>query len=316
MWLRLKLYILVALMFAIVYAVLVLAASAMGIGGFAFYAILASILLFVQYMIGPKMVEMSMRVRYVSEADYPELHRMVTELATKAGMPKPKVGVSNLPIPNAFAYGRWKNDGRVCVTEQIMQLLSKEELRAVLGHEISHLKHRDVTVITMLSVVPMVLWYLAWSFMWGGGMGRGRGNTALLGIAAFLLYFVTNILVLYGSRIREYYADQGSVKLGNTPHSLASALYKLVYGSARVNKDALKQMEGYKAFFANDPSRAYYELRELKQIDADMSGTIDMNELLALRSKTVKLGTGDKLMEALSTHPNMLKRIKHLSEMG
>jgi heat shock protein HtpX len=196
-----------------------------------------------------------------------------------------------------------------------MQLLSKEELRAVMGHEISHLKHRDVTVITMLSVVPMVLWYMAWSLMWSGGMGRGRGNTALLGIAAFLLYFITNLLVLYGSRIREYYADQGSVKLGNPPHAMASALYKLVYGSARVKKDALKQMEGYKAFFVNDPSRAYYELRELKQVDTDLSGTIDQNELLALRSKTVKIGTKDKLIEALSTHPNMVKRIKHLSEL-
>jgi heat shock protein HtpX len=97
---------------------------------------------------------------------------------------------------------------------------------------------------------------------------------------------------------------------------LASALYKLVYGSARVSKTQLKQMEGYKAFFANDPSRAYYELRELKQVDTDLSGTIDQNELLALRSKTVKIGTKDKLMEALSTHPNMVKRIKHLSHLS
>jgi heat shock protein HtpX len=313
MWLQIRMYLLLALMFAIVYAVVIVAASMMGIGSFAFYTVFAVFLLIVQYMIGPKMVEMSMKVRYVSESEYPELHRMVDELARKAGIPKPKIGISNLPIPNAFAYGRWRSDGRVCVTEQIMQLLSREELRAVLGHEISHLKHRDVTVTTMLSVVPMVLWYMAWSFMWSGGR---RGNTALLGLAAFLMYFITNLLVLYGSRIREYYADRGSVKLGNPPHALASALYKLVYGSARVSKTQLKQMEGYKAFFANDPSRAYYELRELKQVDTDLSGTIDQNELLALRSKTVRLSTRDKLMEALSTHPNMVKRIKHLSHLS
>lgn len=314
MWLQLRMYLLLALMFAIIYAVVVVAASLIGIGSFVFYTAFAVILLLAQYMIGPKMVELSMGVRYVSESEYPELHRMVAELARKAGIPKPRVGVSRLPIPNAFAYGRWLSDGRVCVTEHIMRLLSKEELRAVLGHEISHLKHRDVTVITMLSVVPMVLWYMAWSFMWSGG--RNRGNTVLLGLVAFLLYFITNLLVLYGSRIREYYADRGSVKLGNAPHALASALYKLVYGSARVNKEALKQMEGYKAFFVNDPSRAYYEIRELTQIDADMSGTIDQNELLALRSKKVRLSTSDKLMELLSTHPNMLKRIKHLSSLG
>ena len=316
MLLRLKLYLLVALMFAIIYLVLVIAASAMGIGGFAFYAVIASVLLLVQYIIGPKIVEKSMGVRYVNRDEYPELHSMVEDLSKKAGIPKPKIGVSKLQIPNAFAFGRWRSDGRVCVTEGIMRVLSREELRAVLGHEISHLKHRDVTVITMLSVVPMILWYMAWSFMWGGGFGRGRGNAAMLGLVAFLLYFITNLLVLYGSRIREYYADMGSVKLGNPPHALASALYKLVYGSARVDRESLKQMEGYKAFFVNDPSRALHEISELKQVDTDLSGTIDRDELLALKGKKVRLATSDRLMEMMSTHPNMVKRIKYLSELA
>lgn len=312
-WLQIRMYLLLALMFAIIYAVVIVAASIIGVGGFFFYTLFAVLLMGVQYLLGPKMVEMSMGVKYVSESEYPELHSMVEELAEKAGIPKPRVGISKLPIPNAFAFGRWRTDGRVCVTEEIMRLLSKEELRAVLGHEISHLKHRDVTVITMLSVVPMVLWYLAWSFMWSGD--RNRGNAVLLGVVAFLLYFITNLLVLYGSRIREYYADRGSVKLGNPPHALASALYKLVYGSARVNREALKQMEGYKAFFVNDPSRAHSEILELKQVDLDLSGTIDPYELSALRKTRVRLSTGDKLMELLSTHPNMLKRIKHLSTL-
>ena len=310
MWLQVKMYLLVAAMFGIVYAVAVAATG--GALGFVPYAIMASFMLFIQYMIGPKMVEWSMRIRYVSEKEVPELHRMVEELAQKAKLPKPKIGISPLPIPNAFAFGRWKSDGRVCVTEQMMRLLSKDELKAVLGHEISHLKHRDVTVITMLSVVPMILWFLSWSLMWARS-GRDRGNAALLGIVAFVLYFITNLLVLYGSRIREYYADAGSIKLGSKPHHLASALYKLVYGSARVSKDTLKQVEGYKAFFASDPSRAFYEIQELKQLDTDLSGTLDQNELLALRSKSVRVRTSDKLMEIFSTHPNMLKRIKHLS---
>jgi len=137
----------------------------------------------------------------------------------------------------------------------------------------------------------------------------------LIGIGAFLLYFITNLLVLYGSRIREYYADLGSVQAGNAPHHLATALYKLVYGNARMPKEALKQAEGLKAFFINDPSRAWNEIRELKQIDLDMSGTIDSDELMALRSKKVRISTKDKLMEIFSTHPNMLKRIKNLSSL-
>jgi heat shock protein HtpX len=313
MWLQVRLYLLLGAMFAIVYAVIVVGASAIGISGIMFYALLAVALLFLQYMIGPKLVEFSMRVKYVSEAEYPRLHAMVSELASAAGIPKPRVGISPAPIPNAFAFGRWGSDGRVCVTEQIIQLLSEKELRAVLGHEISHLKNHDVTVITMLSVVPMVLWYVAWSFMFSR---RSRDNTVLLGIGAFALYFITNLLVLYGSRIREYYADRGSVKLGNAPHHLASALYKLVYGSARVPKESLKQMEGYKAFFASDPSRAMTELKELKQVDLDMNGTIDQGELMTLRSQEVRIKGSDKLMEIMSTHPNMVKRVKHLSELA
>jgi heat shock protein HtpX len=123
--------------------------------------------------------------------------------------------------------------------------------------------------------------------------------------------------VLYVSRIREYYADLGSVKLGNMPHDLATALYKLVYGNARYkNSEELKRVEGVKAFFVNDPSRAWNEIRELKQIDRDMSGTIDYDELMELRQKEIKLRSGDKLMELFTTHPNMLKRIKHLSTLA
>jgi heat shock protein HtpX len=313
MWLKLRLYLVMAAMFAIVYALVAFAASYIGVTGFYFYGILASVMLFIQYMIGPKLVEWSMGVKYVSEQEYPALHRMVGELASYAGIPKPRIGIAKIPIPNAFAFGRWESDGRVCVTEGIMNLLDEKELRAVLGHEMSHLKHKDVVVLTMISVIPMICWYLAWNSLFSGD--RERGNNVLIGIVAFVLYLVTNLLVLYVSRIREYYADEGSVELGSAPHHLASALYKLVYGSARVSKDSLKQVEGMRAFFANDPSIAGNDLRELSQIDLDRSGTIDRNELMMLRNKPVKIKTTDKIMEILSTHPNMLKRIQRLSTL-
>jgi heat shock protein HtpX len=314
MWLQIRLYLLLGLMFAIVYAMVSLVAGSLGITSFAFYGVLASFMLLIQYLIGPKMVEWSMGIKYVSEAEYPSLHRMVAEMAQKANIPKPRVGVANVPIPNAFAFGRWKSDGRVCVTDQILRLLSPEELKAVIGHEIAHLKHRDVAVITTLSVIPMIMWYIAWSTMFSGG--RDRGNAVIIGIFAFLMYMITNLLVLYASRIREYYADERSIKLGNAPHALASALYKLVYGSAKVNKDELKHIEGLKAFFVNDPSRAMTEIRELSQIDKDRSGSIDQHELMMLSTKKVKVGTSDKLMELMSTHPNMVKRIHRLSKIA
>ncbi|MDP3879755.1 MAG: zinc metalloprotease HtpX [Dehalococcoidales bacterium] len=320
MWLQTRMFLLVAALFAILYGVIVAVGTWMGAGSAVSYILLAVIFMGVQYLIGPSIVGWSMRIKWVSEKEAPELHRMVADLAQKAGLPKPRVGISQLNIPNAFAFGRTQRDGRVCVTRGIMNILSQDELKAVLGHEISHIKHRDMAIITLISVIPMILYWLAFSLMWGGALGgrrEGGGYAALIGFGAFLLYFITNLLVLYGSRIREYYADLGSVRLGSEPHHMATALYKLVYSDARFrNTKELKQAETVRAFFVSDPARAWYEVKELSQIDRDMSGTIDFNELADLRQKQVRLGTADKMMELFTTHPNMLKRIKHLSTLG
>ncbi|MBD3271650.1 MAG: M48 family metalloprotease [Elusimicrobia bacterium] len=313
--LHMKLYALILFLFAILYAVATVIGQAMGITSFYFYVVLTGIFFLIQYLLGPKLVELQMKVKYVSEEEAPELHRMIAELAQKAGIPKPRVGISPASIPNAFAFGRLVSDSRVCVTRGIMHLLNRDELKAVLGHEISHIKNRDVLFITFLSVIPILLYRLAFHFLFFGSYGRRRnsGQTALVGLAALVFYFVTNLLVLYASRIREYFADRGSISLGNTPAVMATALYKLVYGSARLRKESLRETEGLKAFFVNDPSRARTEIRELQELDLDRSGTIDPYELDHLRAQQVKLKTSDMMMELFSTHPNMLKRIKHLS---
>jgi len=317
MWsLRLRMWFLLTILFGLIYAVIVvIGRTFLHVGDFSFYLVISLVMMFIQYMIGPKLVEWSMRVRYINKEEYPRLHQMVAELAVRAKIPVPRIGIAQISLPNAFAFGRGVRDGRVCVTEGILKLLNEDELRAVLGHELSHLKNRDVLTITLLSVIPMVMYRIAWSFLFYGRRRDNRGgNTALIGLAAFLFYFITNLLVLYASRIREYFADKGSIALGNPAQNLASSLYKLVYGSARMNKESLKETEGLKAFFINDPSQALNEIKELQQLDLDKSGTIDSYELAQLRMKKVTLGFGDRLLELLSTHPNMLKRIKRLSE--
>jgi heat shock protein HtpX len=309
-------WLLLTALFAIVYAVIVVIGRVfLHAGGFSFYLIISLVLMFIQYMLGPKIVEWSMRVKYIKRQDNPRLFQMVESLASRANIPAPKIGIAQIEIPNAFAFGRSLSDGRVCVTKGILNLLNDEELKAVLGHELSHLKNRDVLIVTLLSVIPMIMYRIAWQFLFFGRRRDERGgNTVLIGLAAFLFYFITNLLVLYASRIREYFADRGSVALGNQPAVLASSLYKLVYGSARMKPEALKESEGLKAFFVNDPSQAKNEIKELAQLDLDKSGTIDPAELLLLQNKEVRLGFGDRVMELLSTHPNMLKRIKKLSE--
>jgi heat shock protein HtpX len=309
-------WLLVTLLFGIIYALVVIVGSSfLHVGGFSFYLIISLVMMLAQYLLGPKIVEWSMRVKYIKREENPRLFQMVESLSVRANIPMPRIGVAQIDIPNAFAFGRSLKDGRVCVTAGILNLLNEEELKAVLGHELSHLKNRDVLTITLLSVIPMVMYRIAWQFLFFGRRRDERGgNTILIGLAAFLFYFVTNLLVLYASRIREYFADRGSVLLGNPPKALASSLYKLAYGSARLKPESLKQSEGLKAFFINDPSQARKEVLELSQLDLDKSGTIDTSELELLRKSNIRLNLGDKMLELLSTHPNMLKRIKKLSE--
>lgn len=313
--LNLRMGLLLTVLFGIVFGVVVMFGAYLGITNLYVYVVLAVVLIFVQYMVGPKLVEWSMRVKYVKRNEYPKLFQMVEGLAMRAQIPMPRIGIAQIPLPNAFAFGRSVKDSRVCVTEGILNLLDDEELKAVLGHELSHIKNRDVVTITLLSVIPMVMYFIARHFMFGGRRRdeRGAGNAALIGFAAFIVYFITNLLVLYASRIREYFADKGAVELGNRPQALASTLYKLAYGAARTDKESLKQVEGLKAFFASDPSKGLKEASELSKLDFDKSGTLDVSELELLKSKEIKLGFGDRMLEVLSTHPNMLKRIKLLS---
>ena len=317
-------WLLVVLMFGILYGIIVGIGVWRGVGNTFSFLIFAVILTFFQYLIGPSLVSMLMRVKWVSEKEEPELHQMVRELAQKAKVPKPKIGISQISLPNAFAFGRTTRDGRVCITQGLQKILNKDELKAVLGHEISHLKHRDMMIMTLLSVIPLICYWVAQSFIWGGfggrREGRGGGYAVLIGLGAMVAYFLANLLVLAGSRIREYYADERSVKLGNPPYNLASALYKLVYNSAKLKREPkmeteLKRVEGVKAFFLNDISRASDEIQELKEIDRDFSGTIEQGELLALRAQKIKPKAAEKLLEIFTTHPNMLKRIKRLATL-
>jgi heat shock protein HtpX len=317
MGLKTSMFLLVVILFAILYGIVVAIGSALGIGGTLAYLLLALGFLGFQYIISPSIVGWTMRVKWVTEREEPELHQIVTELAWEAHLPKPKVGVSQLDMPNAFAYGRTQHDGRVCVTRGILKLLNKDELRAVLAHEMSHVKNRDMAVITLLSAVPMILYWIAITTIYGGFLGTRRNSgsyAALIGIGAFILYFVTNLLVLYGSRIREYAADKGSVDLGSRPNYLATALYKLTSSGAMLrNSKEIKRTQGATAFFISNPSQSWDEVREIAQVDQNRDGTIDQDDLLALQQKKIRLNSGERILEIFTTHPNTIKRIRQLS---
>lgn len=312
--LKLRLWGVLLLMFGMLYVLIMLVTTLLGYSAsVSMYAIIGLGVLFLQYIFSPKIVEMSMKVKPLSQEEAPYIHEMVEELALKANIPKPKVGISEIDIPNAFAYGRSKRSGHVCITRSLLGLLDRDELKAVLGHEMGHIKHNDMAVTTVVSAIPMVCYYLALSTWFSGN--RDNNASLLIGVLAFGAYLLGQLLVLFVSRIREYYADEASVEFGNEPHFLASALYKLSYGAARMPEEQIKDVEGTRALFLNDVNDAQNNIRSFKQVDLNNDGSISADELDRLKYTDIKVKGSDNIKEIMSTHPDMLKRVKRLAEL-
>ena len=311
--LKLRMFITTILMFSIVYILIMLIGWYMGVSSWKLYAGASLVIVFLQYWFGPSLVKRSMNVRSLSEAEAPHIHQMVQELADEAGIPKPEVGLSEIDIPNAFAYGRSSKSGHIAITRPILGLLDRDELKAVLGHEMGHIKHNDMIVTAAVSVIPMICYYIALSFMFSGDSRNGGGM--IIGILGYVFYLVGQLLVLFISRTREYYADEASVEFGNRPAALVSALYKLSYGAARCNRQTINDLNSNRAFFVNDINNAKNDVYDFQQIDFDGDGHISDDELRRLANSNVKISKKNGVMELFSTHPDSLKRVKRLAEL-
>ena len=311
--LKLRMWLTMIIMFTIVYFLVSLAGLYLRISSWYFFMIASLVIVFLQYWFGPSIVKRSMNVRPLTESEAPNIHRMVEELSREAGVPKPEVCISEINIPNAFAYGRTSGSGHIAITRPILGLLDYDELRAVLGHEMGHIKHNDMAVTAAVSVVPIICYYLAISFMFSGD--RDNGGGILIGILGYVFYLIGQLLVLFISRIREYYADEASVEFGNRPAALVSALYKLSYGVSKASDQTIKDVSENRAFFFNDVNTAEKDVNDFSQIDFDGDGSISDAELERLANSNVHISKANSLCELLSTHPDSLKRVKRLAEM-
>ena len=200
----------------------------------------------------------AMRAREVTPEEQPELHGMIDRLCALADMPKPKVGVADLPIPNAFATGRSPERSVVCVTTGIMGKLSQEEFEAVLAHELSHVAHRDVLVMTVASSAGIVAGMLTRGAQWGGlGFFGGRRDNNNGGAPVWLVVLVVSLAV-YAisffltrmlSRYRELCADRSGAYLTMNPGALASALQIISGEISATPKRDLRAGQAMNAFF-------------------------------------------------------------------
>ena len=310
--LKLRMLLTTVIMFSIIYFIVMLACMYLKIGTWYVFMFVSLLIVFLQYWYGPSIVKYSMKVRPLSESEAPNIHQMVEELAIEANVPKPEVCISEINIPNAFAYGRSSKSGHIAITRPILGLLNRDELKAVLGHEMGHIKHNDMIVTAAVSVVPIICYYIALSFMFSRD---NEGGAFIIGILGYVFYLVGQLLVLFISRTREYYADEASVEFGNKPAALVSALYKLSYGAARCSDETIKDVNTNRAFFINDINNARNDLNDFSQIDFDGDGSISNEELKRIANSNINVSTSNKLMELLSTHPDSLKRVKRLSEL-
>jgi len=239
-----------------------------------------------QWYFSDRLSMAAMRAREVSPEEAPELHGMIDRLCVLADMPKPRVAIADTDIPNAFATGRSPSHSVVCVTTGVMRRLDRDELEGVLSHELSHVAHRDVTVMTIAGFLGVAAGLvMRWGMYFGGG--RRDGNSVpfiVIWLGSILVYLISFLLTRVLSRYRELSADRSGAYLTGKPSALASALTKISGDMARIPTRDLRQVEGASAFlfapainrqsisalFATHPPLES-RLDQLAKISADLS---------------------------------------------
>ncbi len=249
-----------------------------------FIALFAGGFLFIQYFYSDRIVLWSSGARVVDESDAPELYGMVRRLAMEASLPMPRVAIIDTPLPNAFATGRNAKNAVVAVTTGLLRTLNREELEAVIGHELSHIKNRDVAVMTIASFISTIAFFIMrWAMfagMFGGNRREGASTSIILFAVSALVWLISFILIRALSRYREFAADAGSAYLTRNPKALISALAKISGKMEYVPPEYKKEVEGLNAFFI------------------------------------IPALSGETLLSLFSTHPPVEKRIERLQKLS
>ena len=252
--------------------------------GFVPIVIMVSLMILAQFYFSDKIVMWTSGAKVVTKEQYPKLYGMVEKVALSNGLPMPKVAVMNTAVPNAFATGKSKTSSVVAVTTGIMDVLDEEELEGVIAHELAHIRHRDVLVLTLASLFSTVAFFLMRYALFGGMYGRSReggggSGMILVLIVAGITWFVSFLIIRAISRYREFAADRGGAQMTGKPDKLASALLKIDCSMKKMPQKQLQKVESLNAFFI------------------------------------IPALSGDTLSRLFSTHPPVEERVKRLYGM-
>jgi heat shock protein HtpX len=268
----------------------------------------------IQWLVAPYLVNFMYGVRKADLGERPELHSIIEDISKRSGIKTPQLMISKLTIPNAFAYGSPLTGNMVAVTDGLLTSLEPEEVEAVVGHEIGHIKHRDMQVMMVVSFLPSLFYILARSLLWsswfGGRDKRDSGSgLAVVGGLSMVVYLILTLLNLGLSRQREYYADRHATEV------VPDGARKLSEGLAKISSRTWSQQRsgekitnsGFKTLFISDPDRAGIDVVEIQAARFGEADSQLVNEILQHR-----VSGFDSFMELFSTHPNIVKRLEAL----
>ena len=271
------------------------------------------VVLILQFLVSPFLTDLSMKWFYRAKFGYdiPEyLKNFITEVCEQNKMKYPKIGFIDDGAPNAFTYGHTKNDARIIITRGILELLNEEEVKAVVGHELGHASHYDMLFMTVAQLVPLVLYAIYEMFIDSNSSNDDKDSSygVLIAVVAYILYIISNYIVLWLSRTREYYADSFSIEATKNPNALANALVKIGYGLSTAETKAKHSAAKSNALGIFDSKAS----KALVVASTEENGKMS-RENIKQAMKWEQWNIWAKWYELNSTHPLISKRLLAIS---
>ncbi|MGC8648554.1 MAG: M48 family metalloprotease [Candidatus Micrarchaeia archaeon] len=317
--LKLRMYITLLLVFAIGFGIIYAIMLYLGLG---FSAIIIFALLFfvAQWYFSPSLMKLGMHLHYLEPGERRDIQKMVKSLSEQAHVPMPKIAIAPIKEPNAFVFGRTVKSATLVIHQGLLDKLNDSELKAVLAHEIGHLKHSDIVVMAIVAFIPALALMISQQLFFRsvfGGYGGNRNNgaaIALIGIAAFLVYLVAQLLVLSLSRARESFADSHSASTTRKPEDLARALIKITASNTAAVSTTPSSAPA-RSLYIVDFFNARKDIAELEAHAEDVKKLLpelDVERFI----KEAKSSEGRhalSIASLFSTHPSTYRRILDLA---